>query len=151
MKLAIGIFFWMIGQAYAVECYVTLIKAPCYQDYDVHFTLSDSVTKKAILELDLPKSQFWTRKSFQCTPGQVVGISSSISPVIWEEDAGKIYEGTHFTKFPDIEPPTGTIWAIDVCFPVQFSKVPIPPKITGSCGCDKSSIPPLKNSHVVNQ
>lgn len=138
-----------LSTSFAVECYVTFIKDKCYADYDVHLSVTDSHTKHSLVELDLPQSKFWIRQSFECQPSQVVAISSSFSPAIWEADTDKQYQGTHFTKFPDVAPPQGTIWAMDVCFPAQFSKVPTPPKITGACGCDKTAIPALKNTHVI--
>lgn len=139
-----------VSTSFAVTCYVTFIKDQCYADYNVHLSINDSHSKRSLVELDLPQSKFWIRQAFDCQPNQVVTIASSFTPAIWEADAGKQFFGTHFTQFPDIEPPQGTIWAMDVCFPSQFSKVPSPPKITGTCGCDKTSIPPLNNPNIIN-
>lgn len=149
MKIAKLLILSWLSSTYAVECNVTFIKDKCYADYDVHLSVTDSQSKKSLAELDIPRSQFWVRQTFECQPSQVVAIHSTFTPAIWEADAGQSYQGTHFTQFPDTEPPQGTIWAMEVCFPAQFSKVPTPPKITGTCGCDKTSIPPLKNTHIV--
>jgi hypothetical protein len=136
-------------QIHAVECYITLIKDQCWKDYQVHLNIIDMSTHTNQLEIDLPKGEMWTRKKFDCQPGQIFNKSASFSPAIWQGDEQKEFASSAKINLPPSAPKEGAIWSIDICFPEGFSKVPTPVKDVGHCGCDKTNIPELKNTNVV--
>lgn len=135
---------------YAAECYITFVKASCWKDYKIHLNVYDHITKSKVTELDIPKSEFWSRKSFSCNPAEIIDIAAQYSPEIWSGDANKIFVGKYQTKFPNDEPSPGTIWASNICFPEQFSGINAPFSSDKDCKCDYTNIPVLQNTNIIN-
>jgi hypothetical protein len=140
-----GIFFSFTVMA--VECNITFVKAPCWQDYQVHLDVYHN--KDKVVEVDLPNSELWTRKTFECSPSQVFSFKTKYSPAIWQGDENKFFDGQLMHPLPAVAPPSGYIWAFNVCFPSEFVNIPMPLKAQNNCDCDMKSIPPLKNTNVI--
>ncbi len=66
------------------------------------------------------------------------------SPVFWEQDEGKIYSGIHDWHLPKSIKKDEKAWNITVCYPKDFSAVPMPPEAKSQCGCIRDNIPPVE-------
>lgn len=133
----------------AVECNITFVKAPCWQDFEVHLDVYDNSNNNKVVEVDLPKSELWTRKTFECSPSQTYSLKAKYSPAIWQGDENKVFDGKYIRSLPAVEPASGSIWSLDICFPSQFVNIPMPTNAQNNCDCDMKSIPPLKNANVI--
>jgi hypothetical protein len=134
---------------WAVECYFTVAKSSCWLNYDVDVVLTDTLTSQITQTIHIPKGKLYNRAHFQCQPKQVFSAYSQFSPVVWESDKAKKYRAVRFWAMPLTEPQEGAVWSIEICYPTQFSDVPLPKSDQADCHCDFSSIEALKNPNVI--
>ena len=92
----------------------------------------------------VPAGKSWDRKTFECTPEENLIYIARFSPVFWESDKGKTYQGLRNWFLPGTINPGDRAWTIPVCYPADFSQVPLPPKRDNNCKCDFSVIPDIK-------
>lgn len=141
--------YWMIPLSFictsplwALTCYYTLAKENCWLKYNVTVQVTDAANDKLLATVTVPAGQLWTRVTFPCeTTGQKLMYKAQFSPVIWESERGKIYPARNFWSLPNKVNPGDSAWNVSVCYPTDFSQVPMPPEATGHCKCDFDSIP----------
>ncbi len=142
IALLLGCF--MFFQAHAFQCFLTLVKDSCWTNYNVNVVITNASTGKAITDVNVYLGKSWNRVQFECQPGETLSFSASFTPVFWQSDQGKVYPGFHDWTLP-LKPAKGeTAWNITLCYPEQFSEVPLPPTAGNSCKCNKEDIPPPK-------
>ena len=130
---------------WAITCYYTLAKDNCWLKYNVTVKVMDTLTSKVLTTVTVPAGQAWTRVTFPCeTTGQKLMYSAQFTPSIWDSEKGKEYAAKNYWSLPDTVNPGDIAWNVSVCFPADFSEIPLPPEATGSCKCDFSSIPEVK-------
>lgn len=143
IKRAIYLFFILtqVHVAWSFPCYLTVIKGPCWQAYDVTVDMRKVADDESILTLNLSKDQLWERASFECSPKETVYFKSHFSPVIWENEAHRTYQSTRYWSFP-VSTEGAVAWNMTICFSKDFSEVPLPLN-AASCACDRSIVPPV--------
>ena len=117
-------------QAQAFPCFLTMVKDSCWSDYNVTIAAMDATTGKQITSVLIPQGKSWTRVQF--------------TPVFWENDKGKSYAGQRQWTLPEAIKEGDTAWNITMCYPAQFSQVPLPPGANSNCKCNMDEIPPVK-------
>ncbi len=133
------------SQTFAFTCYATLMKGECWKNYDVSITMRDGATTKVIMQAELKKETLWVRKKFECNPGQSLGFTATFSPKIWKDNKDERYYKKSFISLPETIKSTDSAWEVSVCFPREFSEVPIPPESSGDCSCKiANKIPKIK-------
>ena len=130
-------------QTFAVTCYLTMVKGECWKSYDLTVDISDADTGKAIKTVLVPEGQAWIRQEFDCKPGNTIALAAKFSPVFWERDDDKTFQGQRYWKLPDVIKPGETGWNVTVCFPAQFADVPAPPAGNSHCHCNFTNIPKI--------
>lgn len=131
-----------ITPLWAITCYYTLAKDNCWTKYNVTVDVMDGNTAKILTSVTVPAGKQWTRVTFPCeTNGQKLIYSSHFSPPIWESEKGKVYPAKNSWSLPNEVKPGDSAWNVSVCYPSDFSQVPMPPEATNSCKCDFSQIP----------
>ena len=132
--------------ALAFKCYVTAMKDSCWDDYDVTIKVMNSATKKELAsDIVLKKGALkWQRVSFDCEPQESLYYSATFTPEIWEGGAGKVYYSQRYWNLPKAIKKGELAWNINLCFPKEFSQVPLPPNVSGQCKCDFNSVPEIK-------
>jgi len=131
-------------QSYAFPCFFTIMKDSCWTSYNVTVTAYDAMTNKEIVNVVIPTGTSWEREQFACDPKQKLRFQAQFTPVFWESDTGKIYNGQNFWTLPDQVAAGDTAWNIRLCYPKDFAEVPFPPEGTSNCKCDDSAIPAIK-------
>jgi hypothetical protein len=127
----------------AFECHFTLIKNKCWvEDYEISVVLMGENNKK-ISTVTVPKGEVWGRESFSCEPGQRITYSAIFNPTIWKGHENEIYYAKTFWYLPTKPDPKARAWHIQVFFPSAFSDVPLPPKASGNCPYDTSTVTPI--------
>lgn len=134
---------WLFASPlWAITCYYTLAKDNCWLKYNVTVDVIDSLSAKILTTVTVPAGKPWTRVTFPCeTNGQKLMYRAKFSPVVWESEKGKVYMAKNYWSLPDHVNPGDSAWNVSVCFPSDFSEVPMPPEATASCACDFSTIP----------
>lgn len=130
--------------SWSIICYYTLAKDSCWTEYNVTVGVIDSRTGATLTTVTVPKGKQWVRKEFACQPGQKLMYTAQFSPVFWQADIGKSYSAQNYWFLPDAVNPGDTAWTLSVCYPSDFSLVPMPPTANGTCACDFSGIPQIK-------
>jgi hypothetical protein len=131
--------------AFAVSCYVTVVKGSCWvEKFSVTVKVVDVVSKQELSKVTIPAGKSWERASFACNPGQQLQYLANYSPKIWDGDVEKIFESKRFTTLPLELKPTDLAWNIPICFSDDFKEVTNILTGDGKCGCDFKSVPPLK-------
>ncbi len=131
-----------ICKANAVSCYITMVKASCWKDYDLYVTVKNSETGDKLGDITVSKGNLWNRKEFICKPGMTLGLEAKYVPEIWKGDKDKVFPSTRFWSLPKETNNTDAIgWNVTVCYPQSFSDVPLPPDATADCTCDMQAIP----------
>lgn len=135
--------FLVLPQGNAFTCFATIAKDNCWSTYTVVVQVIDASNDAVVTTVTVPAGKPWAREQFTCQPEQKLRFSAEFSPLIWEQDAGKSYDGQHYWFLPQAINPGEGAWNISVCFPGQFSEVPMPPQATANCACDMATVPPV--------
>lgn len=144
-RFIVGVFsFILTTQAFSFPCYITLIKASCWKNYDVTVQIEDVMIEKPITSMLIPSGAFWTRYEFACKEKQTIELTATFSPAIWEKDEGKQYKGKRFWSYPETIGPTDTAWNMTICYPNDFAELPTPAEAADGCVCDKQAIPAIE-------
>ena len=130
--------------ATAFPCYITLVKDNCWKDYDVSVDVKDASNNKVLKTIVIAAGEAWARGQWACEPKQRLLFLAKFTPAFWKDDEGKIYSAKHYWSLPEAVTEGTTIWNIPVCYPTDFSGVPLPPDASGACQCDMTKIPALK-------
>ncbi len=133
----------LYAQAYAFPCYFTLVKDNCWTDYNVTVDIVDTSNKKVVASLNMPKGKSWDRKEIACQPMQTFMLQAQYTPVIWQQDAGKIYYGKRYWSFPEEIKPGESAWNMVICYADHFQGLTLPPTSSGHCVCDMKGIPAI--------
>ncbi|OGV27949.1 MAG: hypothetical protein A3E88_06940 [Legionellales bacterium RIFCSPHIGHO2_12_FULL_35_11] len=139
------LFFIFSSPVSAVTCYITIVKASCWNNYNLEVTVRDANTLKKIADVNVYQSSLWIRQEFPCQPGLTLSLEATFNPVFWSSDDGRVFKATKFWKLPDTATGNTIGWNLTVCFPEWFSDVPIPPEDSGKCVCDISKIPEMQS------
>lgn len=130
--------------ANAFPCFLTLVKDSCWTNYNVTVVVTNAGTGDAIVTATVPKGKSWVRVPFTCQPAQALSFSATFSPVFWQDDTYKTYPSQHNWYLPETVKAGATAWSLTLCYPSEFSEVPLPPDASGNCGCQTDNIPPVK-------
>ncbi|WP_133130069.1 hypothetical protein [Legionella yabuuchiae] len=137
-------FLGLSAPVWAFPCFITLAKDSCWEDYNVTVTVQSVMNdSKALATIVVPEGSTWGRQQFECQLKEELGFVAEFNPVFWEGDSGKKYQGAHFWFLPEQHTGDETAWNINLCFPKDFSEVPMPPQAGSKCTCDFSKIPPV--------
>lgn len=130
--------------AYSVHCFVTGVKANCWESYNVTIDIVDTKNNEKMASIIIPAGSLWSRQEFECTPGENLRFDATFNPIIWEKEKDKVYTGLRFWKLPVTAPKEGEVWNLNICFPTHFSQVPLPPEAQQRCVCDMQNIDPIE-------
>ena len=130
-------------QTHAFSCFLTMVKDSCWTNYDVSVTVKNTATNAPVAMITIPKDKSWAREEVTCQPMESFSMEASYSPVFWESDEGKVYPARREWLLPKEIEKGQTAWSLTVCYPAEFSEVPLPPDAKGNCACDTSVIPPV--------
>lgn len=145
-----GIFFlWLAfsSQVWSLPCVITVVKSRCWSDYDVSVDILDSTYSTSLSKVNIAKGVGWQRTTFDCKPSQVLSANATFTPAIWKNQQGVVYQSVRFWKLPEQAPVAGSIWTINMCYPMHFKNVPAPVDTT-NCECSMDGIPPVVNTNV---
>ncbi len=131
-------------QVQAFPCFLTMVKDNCWANYNVTVEVTNATTGKLITTIIVPQGQPWVRQQFVCQPADTISLTATFTPVFWQSDKDKVYAAQHTWTFPQAVAAGDTAWNINVCYPAEFSEVPLPPEAGANCKCDIDSIPPVK-------
>jgi hypothetical protein len=145
---ALSLFFSAWG--YAFPCYFTLVKDQCWKDYKISVDVLDTSKNSKILTAVVPEGSQWTRTAFECSAKQSLDFIASFSPAFWENEVGKTYHAKRSWMLP-LAATDEVAWNITICYPGDFSAVPMPPEANNHCGCDTSNIPPVEDTGAVKR
>lgn len=132
--------------ASAFQCYLTLMKDSCWTNYNVTVTVTDTKTNQVLTTVVVAQGSQWYRQRFDCQPGQNLMFQATFLPVFWQTDQGRVFSGSHYWQLPATVQNNATAWNIPICYPADFSEVPLPPDAKGNCQCTSQDIPPLSAS-----
>ncbi|EHL32839.1 hypothetical protein [Legionella drancourtii] len=144
-KLLVLSVSWLFSSPlWAITCYYTLAKDNCWLKYNVTVDVMDALSAKVLATVTVPAGKSWTRVTFPCeTNGQKLMYRAQFSPSIWDSEKGKVYMAKNYWSLPNGVKEGDSAWNVSVCYPSDFSEVPMTPEATSSCACDFSSIPEI--------
>lgn len=128
----------------AFPCHVTLIKDSCWKDYEVTVDIIDSGKDTQLTSVVVPKNELWARVKFECEPKQSFLFVSKFAPAFWTTDEGKVYNAKRYWSLPESILPNVTAWNMNICYPDDFSEVPLPPNANNACACSTKGIPAVE-------
>lgn len=134
----------LTAQVHSFPCFITMIKDSCWTNYNLTVTVNNATTGKTVTTVSVPQGTSWARQQFDCQPADVLSYSAIFNPVFWQNDEGKTYAGQNETILPKAIGQGETAWNINLCYPAQFSEVPMPPEADSHCKCVTEGIPPIK-------
>lgn len=118
-----------------IPCVATVVKDPGWEHYAVKIDLMDYSTKKLIAKLDLNAAKPAEKvasintvsQSFNCKQHPMIYFTVQYTPVMWQENKGKIYQSSNiwdtYQQLQKIKPGTDKI-EIKIHFPDDFQGVP---------------------------
>ncbi|MDP1603284.1 MAG: hypothetical protein Q8M03_08470 [Legionella sp.] len=127
----------------AFPCFFTLVKDSCWTDYTVTVNVTNVDTNQPIITVSIPAGQTWVRQPFTCQPSEKIVYTATFEPSIWEQTEGQVYKAKRYWQLPSAATSKQKAWEVPVCFPAAFAEVPFPPKASGNCKCDFSSVTPI--------
>lgn len=136
--------FILIQKIWCLPCYFTLVKDNCWTDYNVTVDVFEAGSEKKILSILVPAGKSWSREQINCEPKQNLIYRASFNPIFWKNDEGKVYRSLRNWSLPDKINAGDKAWGLPICYPADFSSVPLPPTATSHCKCDFLPIPQIK-------
>ena len=133
-----------VANAHAIECYITVVKASCWKNYDVSVTVTDAKTNAELGKITVYEGSMWKRDTFSCKEGQTLALTAKFVPEFWSGDAAKEFKSIRFWRLPEKAGANAIGWNIKVCYPKWFANVPVPPDAGADCDCDMSAVPAFK-------
>jgi hypothetical protein len=137
-------------QAFAFPCYVTVMKDNCWKNYNVTVDMEDTSTEKSLVSVVISDQESWARGKFDCHPKQTFKLLGQFTPAFWASDEGKVYYGKRYWSLPE-QIGDNVAWHMKLCYPSDFSEVPLPPDASGACQCDPSVITPIPEEKALSQ
>jgi hypothetical protein len=141
LLLFFATFFTIKTQAF--PCFITLVKDSCWTDYNVTVNIEGKGASKSRVSVTVLKGASWSRQQFDCQPAEELFLSATFTPVFWQADLGQIYLARRDFLLPKAIVKGDTAWNIPICYPADFSGVPLPPKVGGDCRCLMDTVPPV--------
>lgn len=148
MKNIITLVLFVFSSAVsAYDCYLTGILGPCWKNYVVTIKVLDNDTDKTLATITIPKGKLWAREKITCVPRQAFLYQASFTPKIWKDNPKNVYGAISIYHTPEKFQDNTTGFIVPICFPRDFSEVPLPPDAKSLCDCKTviPSIPPLPN------
>ncbi len=142
LMMLLGLCFSVQVQAF--PCFLTLVKDSCWTNYNLMVSVINGNTGKLVTAASVPQGTSWARQPFDCQPAEGLSFTATFTPAFWESDSGKIYAAKHDWFLPKAIVKGDTAWNITMCYPRDFSEVPLPPDAGGNCKCNTDIIPPIK-------
>jgi len=143
-KMVIAIICWFIvTNASAVSCFLTMLKDNCWQDYDVTVNAVDTKTHQTVTQIVIPKGKSWARQAFVCSASQIFEFQATFSPVIWADQKDRVYSSQRYWQLPAALSKGTAAWNIVMCYGQDFANLPLPPTATSHCACDASQVPAI--------
>lgn len=133
-----------ISEAHAFPCYITLVKDSCWTNYNVSVDVMNVLTEKHVTTIHVDQGKSWSRVEFNCDAKDTVRFKASFSPAFWESDKGKQFSAKRYWSFPEEILPKQSAWNMTLCYPGDFSAVPLPPDVSGDCRCNKDDLPAVQ-------
>ena len=131
-------------QAQAFPCFLTLVKDRCWANYSVSVVATNPGTDKQVVTASVLQGKSWDRQKFDCQPSEGIVFNATFTPVFWASDTGKVYPSKRNWYLPEAIKKGDTAWNLTICYPSEFSGVPLPPDASGNCGCNTDEIPAIK-------
>lgn len=147
-KILLGLSVLCTSPTWAIDCYYTLAKDSCWTNYNVSVDVIDSETNSLLTTVTVPKGKQWTRQIFDCKPSQKLMYKARFDPIFWSGDKDKTYSAQRYWLLPDVVNPGDSAWDVSVCYPSDFSLVPLPPTATANCLCDFTLIPVIPPKQI---
>lgn len=140
----LGVLGWVWSTAVlAFPCFITLVKDACWAEYTVTMKVLDASANKTVATIVLPKGKNWGRVEFSCVPQEKFLYLAQFTPAFWQGTENTVYKAQEYISVPATITAKESAWNLPVCFPKDFSGVPMPPTATAPCTCDFSNIPPV--------
>lgn len=133
----------LVAQVHAFPCFITMVKDNCWTNYNLNVVVTNPTTGKTVTTVSVPQGTAWARQQFNCQPADVLAFTATFDPVFWQNDVGKTYAAQHEWTLPKNITKGETAWNITVCYPAEFSEVPMPPEAGSNCVCNTKDIPPV--------
>ncbi len=146
MMRLVGYFFGLMlsTQLFAFPCYIMLVKDSCWTDYDVTINIMDTIKDASKGSVSVAAGKSWTREKFDCEPKEVLLFNAKFTPVFWKGGEEKTYHAKRYWSLPESILPNQSAWTINLCYPNDFSEVPLPPRADNKCACNVQGIPEVK-------
>lgn len=143
--------YWLLGLALsmilmtqrvmAFPCFITISKDSCWTSYTVMVDVLDGKTQNIITTITIPKGESWSRARFDANPEQVFMLRAKFEPAFWKSEEGKQYYAKRYWLLPKQVEDNMKAWHISICYPENFSGVPLPPGAHSKCTCSVQDIP----------
>lgn len=108
-------------------CYVQLLKAQCWGDYQVNVQIIDAMTATAKDSIALAANAFAVKHAIECGNYEHITFAAHFSPSLWEGEEDTWYQAKRVWVVPDDLPPSTVEWGVTLCFPHDFISVPLLP------------------------
>ncbi len=119
-------------------CKLHLAKGECWQDYEVKVQIMNAVTYSVKKEVKLAANEMSKKEEFPCHPREQITFTASYSPEIWQGDKSKLFDTNKIWNTPSSLSETAGAWIVKICYPKQFSEVPLPAGAGKDCKCNFS-------------
>src|ERR1700730_9161796 len=131
-----GLFALFSMPLHAFPCFLTLVKDTCWTNYNVTVTALRANNGKSLTQVTIPQGKSWARQPFDCEPAEELSFTAVFSPIFWASDKGKTYAVLNSRLLPSTIKKGETAWSLTLCYPADFSGVPLPPDAGEACHCD---------------
>jgi len=127
--------------AMAFPCFITIAKDSCWTNYTVMIEVLDAETNDILATIVIPKGESWSRARFDAKAKQHVMLKAQFKPAFWKSEEKKVYYAKRYWNLPDAIEGKTTAVHVSICYPENFSAVPLPPGANSKCACSKPDIP----------
>ena len=98
IALALGLITTTIGFATNGTCTITLNKSKCWNNFSVAVSVIDTKKNTTLGIININKNESTVQKQISCASGQTLQYSATFKPIMWRDEANKIYLYSYTAK-----------------------------------------------------
>lgn len=131
--------FALFAHESTFTCQMHVAKGKCWRDFDVVVRVLDATSEQVLADAALGKNIMAVKKDFPCKPLQPITFNASYAPELWQGDSDRRFYAKGRWSTPAELSKDAKAWVIKICYPAQFTQLPLPKSFGEGCACDFTS------------
>lgn len=117
------------------DCDIRLTKSNCWYDREVRVQVINGANLEVETMHTISADKKYLVIPLNCNKVHRFTLKAAFDPPIWDDDKGRWFNSQRMWVVPNFIPVEQKQWVAEVCFPDDFSGVPLPLEDFTQCEC----------------